>query len=350
MTSNIELDIKNLLDLEGDPATAADQLISMFESSEDGFTTDNFQSVARFLWRAGLPDRLLNLCSRHLFDDRVSIPWDFVFEAVGMAFGTDLPPAVEDSLREALLEADVRALASRSKAFDNQFPTLRAERADRRLDRIKSYRRAKDELIEQLTTLRTQQLYEQEKSLLARLTKLYPDDEDVKREVLEHRQRYALDVLSKHRRVSGPMHFEAEIQDAEMLQIQGCVQDNILMLAFDDSTLARDLAVAAVMLDMVDTALTVLDNAPADEIESRWLRAELLLISRRYLELLQELARLELDFSEDSETFFGTAYLRAQALWGLGQKHTAIEVLESLLAARPHYRSGLSLLSVWRGP
>ncbi|HRO68156.1 MAG TPA: hypothetical protein PL182_11375, partial [Pseudobdellovibrionaceae bacterium] len=68
----------------------------------------------------------------------------------------------------------------------------------------------------------------------------------------------------------------------------------------------------------------------------------------RLVELLHELARVELLQSEDSETFFATAYLRAQALWGLGQKHAAIEVMESLLASRPQYRSGLSLLSLWR--
>lgn len=349
MSSNFELEIKNFLDVQGDPILAADHLISMLESSEESLTSENLRVLARFLWRAGLHDRLLNLCSRLLFNDSVALPWEFVIEAVSAHYESQIPEPLQEALLEALKTDSIRAIACRSKALDGILPLMRTDRADQRLRWIKNYRNQKDELIEHLATLRTQQLYEQEKELLARLQKLYPGDDEVKREARDHKERYALDVLSKHRRLSKQLRIE-ETPDAELEAMKPTLQGSLVANAEIEPELVRDLAVAAAMFDFVETSLTILDGAPADEIESRWLRVELLLTARRYLDLLHELSRLELDFASQPETFFGTAYLRAQALWGLGQKHTAIEVLESLLAARPHYRSGLSLLVLWRGP
>lgn len=351
MSSNLELEIKNFLDLQGDPTVAADHLISMLESSDEALTNDNLRVLARFLWRAGLHDRLLNLCSRLLFKDDIELPWDFILEALATHHQGQLPDAEREALSAAFdSNVMIRRLASRSKALDAFFPTLRADRAEQRLRWVKEYKQQKDELIEHLATLRTQQLYEQEKELLARLQKLYPTDEDVKREARDHKERYALDILSKRRRISKQVRFDEGVVDQEVLAAQSTLQGSLVATASQEPELVRDLAVAAAMFDFFETSLTILDGAPADESESRWLRLEVLLIARRYLDLLHELGRMELDFAAQPETFFGTAYMRAQALWGLGQKHSAIEVLESLLAARPHYRSGLSLLALWRGP
>jgi hypothetical protein len=112
--------------------------------------------------------------------------------------------------------------------------------------------------------------------------------------------------------------------------------------------MAFDFAVAAYMLESFEDALSLLSFS--EETESLiWFRMEVLLKCRRFVELLTDLAKIEILFAHDPETFFATAYLRAQAMWGLGQKHTAIEVLEGLLAARPHYRAASALLSIWSG-
>src|SRR5690606_30020977 len=98
-----------------------------------------------------------------------------------------------------------------------------------------------------------------------------------------------------------------------------------------------------------ETALEIIDLAPIEEEALAWLRLEALLGCRRFIELLTELTNMEMALSHEPETFFATAYLRAQAFWGLGQKHNAIEVLEGLLASRPHYRAASSLLTLWSG-
>ena len=119
--------------------------------------------------------------------------------------------------------------------------------------------------------------------------------------------------------------------------------------AKNDPSQAADLAVIAAMIDLWDDAIELLAMAP-DAGRRGWLRLELMLGANRNLELLNELAVVEQAHSEDPETFYATAYLRAQALWALGQEEQAVEILESLLSARPQYRAGVSLLTLWRGP
>ena len=111
---------------------------------------------------------------------------------------------------------------------------------------------------------------------------------------------------------------------------------------------AFDFAIAAFTLESFDDALEILSYAE-ETTPLLLFRMEVLVRCRRFVELLNEISKMELAFSHEPETFFATAYLRAQALWGLGQKHSAIEVLESLMASRPHYRAASALISMWSG-
>jgi hypothetical protein len=112
--------------------------------------------------------------------------------------------------------------------------------------------------------------------------------------------------------------------------------------------MAFEFAIAAIMLESYEAALQILEFCEPTE-SLLWLRLEVLLQCRRFVEVLNEIAQVEVMLAHQPETFFATAYLRAQALWGLGQKHTAIEVIEGVLAARPHYRAASALLNIWSG-
>lgn len=344
MSASLELEIKALLDELGQPSAVAERLIPYIEGTEDMFTTANVVTLSRFLLHAGLYTELLNFVLKHFDNVAFRIPWPYFLEAIVLS-RANIDDLLADVLIEGIEETDEMSEASRSKALDMNTPALKAERADRRLQIIKGYRKQKENLLEQLVTLRTQQLYEREKQLLARLQRMYPGDDDVERETRNHRERYALEVLAKHSRLSKTMTFDPGI-DADVEKLKNVLAGSIDGVAKEDPDLATDLAVAAAMLDMPESALAALDHVPGNR---DWLRLELLLAAKRYVEVLSEIPETEKNHAADPETFFATAYLRAQALWGLGQKHSAIEVLEALLAARPQYRAGVSLLALWRG-
>ena len=101
------------------------------------------------------------------------------------------------------------------------------------------------------------------------------------------------------------------------------------------------------MLDQFEDSLHILSFSNDESEAFLWFRLEALLKARHFVEVLHEITHIELQFAHEPETFFATAYLRAQAYWGLGQKHSAMEVMDSVLVSRPHYRAASALLSLW---
>lgn len=325
-----------------------DRLLPLIENNEDGFQAADIQALANFLLHNGQYVELIQFVLKHLDNESFPVPWPYLLEAVAHS-RAEIDDDLADNLIEGIDKSDARSDASRSHALDLQMPSLKAERADRKLRAAKEYRREKDNLLEHLVTLRTQQLYEQEKQLLQRLQKMYPRDEDVVKEVLNHKQRYALEILAKHSRITSSTTFDPgpEAEGTEALR-EACSK---MLIHFGEThpEFAKDFAVAAAMLELWDAALALIPEPSLTAPHGAdWMRLEILLGARRYLDLLHALGSIEQEHAREPETFFATAYLRAQALWGLGQKHQAIEVLESLLAARPQYRSGASLLNLWR--
>lgn len=343
---SFELEIKAVLDEESDPQLRVDRLLASFQNSEPDFSADRITTLARFLLKGGFYKELIEFVLNHWTDKSFPIPWPYFLEAIALS-RTEIPPDLSAALLKGIDDSGARQEASRSKALDGMIPAMKAERADRRLQSLKFYRRQKEALLEELMTLRTQQLYEQERRVLETLKKMFPGDADVAREISNHKNRYALEILNRHRRFKKNLRAESFEQDPQVDKIKPVMEQLLTEAAVDHRSMAADFAIAAATLDLWETSLEIL-NLAEDTTPNRWLRLELLLAAGHHVELLQELTSIEIKESGDHETFSATAYLRAQAMWALGQKDQAIEIMESLLAASPQYRSGVSLLTLWR--
>jgi hypothetical protein len=117
--------------------------------------------------------------------------------------------------------------------------------------------------------------------------------------------------------------------------------------------LARDFALQNYWQDSPDWGLEFIAEARLNPDEKQfqslvWLRCELLLKGRRFLQLLDELDRWEASAANDPDQVVGILYLRAQALFGLGQTVSAIELMEMIASSLPGYRSAGSFLNTWR--
>jgi hypothetical protein len=347
----VELEIQNLLKQFGTTeeglSQVAEQLVNDIEKDLEKLTSENVNTVALFLIKAGQYVPLIEFVGRHLERDGFIIPWAPFIEALVHASGGQANKKITELVLEGVEDTSTQDIASRSTALDSSEPDMIAWRQDRKYKIHKEFTSNKRALLEQLVTLRTQQLYEQEKKLLNRLNKLYPGDKDIKHEMGEHKQRYAIEILTRRGPSSKALPQEMlNPTEPEIEKVREVLHEALIQAAHETPDLIEDLTVAAVMFEMPETGLAIL-NVADDEIGLLWLRMEVLLQARHYVEVLNEIARAEIVFAHEAETFFATAYLRAQAFWGLGQKHTAIEVMEGLLISRPHYRAGSALLSVW---
>lgn len=348
ISTYIELEIQQLLNEELEPSQVCDRLIQNLENFKELLTPDNIASLSRFFLKSEQPLKLIQFVLRHIDNERFPVPWPYFLEALG-TFSDELDEKAIEALIEGIRENKAETEAARSSALNQSITSLGEWRSDRKYKIHKDYLNNKRLLLDQLVTLRTQQLYEQEKALLGRLQKLYPGDSEIKKEISEHKQRNALDVLQRRSPKARPLtpdDFAPKDPDVENARL--ALMQNLLERAELNPEMALDFAIIAFILESYEESLGLLSFAE-ESIPLYWLRLEILLKCRRFVEVLNETAKIEILLADDPETFFATAYLRAQAMWGLGQKHTAIEILESVLATRPHYRAASALLSIWRG-
>lgn len=346
MSTFIELEIQNLLNEVTDLDEVGTRLIQHLESSQEHFTAEHINALARFLLKSQSPTLLIGFVLRHLENPSFAIPWPYFLEALSM-METTLDEKTLAALAEGIQETGGTEDAARAKNTP-AVPEIKEWRGNRKYKIHKDYLNNKRVLLDQLVTLRTQQLYEQEKYLLQRLQKLYPGDSEIRLEASEHRQRYALEILQKRSPKNRSVKLDhLNTKEPDVDQALEALTLSLIEHAEKNPAMALDFSIALFMLDNFEGALEVLSFYEEESISFMWFRLEVLLRCRRYVELLNEIARIEIILASDPETFFATAYLRAQALWGLGQKHTAVEVLEGLMASRPHYRAASALLSIW---
>lgn len=346
MSAYIELEIQNLLNETSDLELVCERLIQHLESSPENFTAENINALANFLLKSESAQHLIGLILRHLDDSSFIIPWPYFLEAL-VQMGVELNEKTLHALSEGIQETEGTEAAGRASRTP-PLPQIAEWRNNRKYKIHKDYINNKRVLIEQLVTLRTQQLFEQERNLLQRLQKLYPHDKDILNEAAEYKQRSALEILQRRSPKNRGLKIESFApKDPEIETALAALTASLVEHAQKYPDMAMDFTIALFMLENYEGALEVLSFYPEENESLMWLRLEVLLRCRRYVEVLNELARIEIILAEDPETFFATAYLRAQALWGLGQKHAAIEVLEGLMASRPHYRAASALLTVW---
>ena len=100
-------------------------------------------------------------------------------------------------------------------------------------------------------------------------------------------------------------------------------------------------------MESYETGLNII-RVYQNEIKSVWLLIEVLIKNNRYLEVLSILPIIEKSLADDPETFFATTYYRAISYWNLGEKNTALEILETLIETKPNYRSSEVLIEEWR--
>ncbi len=346
MSKYIELEIQKLLNEAKDLNEIAEQLFQYLNAHPENLNSENITAISRFLLNANLNNTLVAFILQYIEKEEFPVPWPYFLEALANT-GVEIDETTARSLSEGIYEDNATMDAARSTKLGAFIPELQQWSQDRKTKIQHEYLSNKELLLNQLITLRTQQLYEQEKKVLYRLQKLYPGDLDVFQEVREHRQRHALDILQK----KSPRQRSVQTSDLVKQAPEEEKTTQALMESLKEHTekwpeMAFDFAIVAFMLEEFETSLE-LQKKCTESNGLLWLRLETLLHARRFLELLHEVTNVELKLASDPETFFGTAYYRAQALWGLGQKHAAMEILEALLTARPNYRAASALLSIW---
>lgn len=284
---------------------------------------------------------------RQLLASKQRIPYDFLIETAGNAL-IQPKPVILESLLKGLRKQnalDEIFVAKQWDKWEKRLPQLRLELVEKKVTEKKQF---KDNLVEKFWFLRNQRMNDQAVRVLRRLMELYPEDTELAKIKTEFDEQWARDVLSNHISKLSDEKFERTFTapssaDEEMLR-QFLIEGEKLCVRHRET--ATELAIAYWFMEDYVRGMEVLAWA-APDVATDWLRAEMMVAARHFVEALELLNQLEVKYINDPEATFGVSYLRAQCLQELGQHSSAVEILRSIVRVRPSYRSAQALILEW---
>ncbi len=346
----MEQEIRDLLLDLREPEIVAQQLLRKYEILDCSLI--DMESLGAFFLRAGCSWMFCELCVKKL-DMNGALPWGHFGQALFQATA-QIPVQVRKALVTGSAQQKLMHDFARTHAFDHEEAEQLRFRNDRRQQQQNRYRNFKRELLNQLEMFRSQELEQEEERVVQLLMDMFPHDQEIDALNKDVHERKAVRLLEKKlqdhdgapwERADQPLLEPAE---REQLDIIVASMKRILKKNPKNAMLAHDFAIALLMWDYPEASLDFLsenDRSP----RVLWTRFEALLHSRQFVNLLNEIDQCEMNGSGDPDATFALQYLKGLSLWGLGHRFAALEILENIVAHRPHYRSAMTLLRLWKG-
>lgn len=349
MPTPFEVEIGTLLRDLRDPVAVAQDLARRWNMGI--LSADEQRDCAQFFNAAGLYQTFFQQV-RTQSGDNAQIPWAQFADAVGLSrvkpSQAELDAIFEGAKEQSGLSDLV--LSHQLDIWSRKFPETRAQIERLRAEELEAKRQ---KLKEELEFMRANRLVEEEQRVLQEAEALFPSDEQVKEERESFEMRWAREVLAK-----ANLEFETPDQDdlarrADRLTpdqeaIKQLIVAKALQTAGERPHLAYEIALALHFMDFHTDAIEVLAKAPqAPSVD--WLRLDLLLSARLFVDALTEADELEQRYANDPEATFAATYARARAMKGLGQTNMAVDLMRGIVRTRPAYKSAQSFLMDWSG-
>lgn len=350
--NSLELEINKLFQEGNTLEIICVEIISKYEKI-DILSLSEIESISHFLTTAGRIDLLFKFYLKCLRKEALSdFPWGS-FTQAHTENTAELSEDLLDIIENYLDNTKNYENASKSLTLIKAIPILSTYLSTKKSNFETSRLQIKGKLISQLNHNRLYQLIEQEEQTLQQLVKIFPHDNEVKLLHQAHLEKKADDILARIRAPASKRYtkkiVESVSKDTE--EFIADLKKHINALADRLQTEAPEqiynLTMLALQFELFDLSLELINKAPKT-FASEWLKAEILFESSRFLDLLKHLETLEKNMTDTPEATYGAIYLKAQAYYGLGQREIAIQLLETLSAKVPSYRSMEALLHEWK--
>lgn len=327
------------------PSFIAEWIYEKMIASDYEWSEANINTFCLFILKSGRCDLILYFFLKFHKDENLKIPPGFLIWAIAKSF-----PAISKDLHKIVvsyLNEDMKRWveASLTKLGDSQWPGIRDHRKKLRDLNVQKQNKLRKELIQKFELFSSQSLNEPAKNTIRKLEKIFPNDPEIARITLKFKEKDAENIFDKHRFKKSRLNTKPK-PDPELTTAQEGLARFIRQELKKFAGFESDLVILCITLDMPELALELF-SSPEIINENIWLYMEVLLLNRRNLEILTLLPSLEKGYSHLADTFLACTFLRSLALWNLGEKNTAIEVLQTVVEIRPNYRSSDVLLAEW---
>ena len=344
MQAEIELALRDLLRSEKNPQKVAEKVIQRLKSEKMGRAER--KTFIAFLINQGLYKETYPLFTEW-FLEKKRIPFRFFLSLLhrsGFKPGRDFLKYFEEAQNE--LEEKDQVVTFAPWAEYSNYLSQRQSNLVRSLEETLVRRRR--EAFDKLEFLKAQRLIAEEERLLKQMKKRDPFDAEVLRREVEFQERWARHLLNEKSIESKQNDLFVRKQNLSQEQLVWADEFTSLLeeLVKKHPHQAYNFSIALQFIELYEHALILL-RFSEENLSTLWFRLEMLLKSRRFIDCLDQIVYVEQKFSDDPETTFAATYLRAQVMRGLGQTSRAIELLKSIVAIRPQYRSAHALLLEW---
>lgn len=338
----LELQLKRCLESKSSPSELSSVLIDALSST----SRVRKQTALRFLQL--LPEwTLWKKTFEPWLRSQGDWPWALVLAWIShqrLTFSLD----EKEILKKVLQKQDQMMCLARGQGWQALYDEVEGLKVKARDDLQIKVMSIRTLLYEELQTWKSQRLREQELKVLARLKKKFPQDMDIERDQKLFKENQALEKLQSRIRNKRNQQKSLSVPQ-QMESLPDPLRANLQAAGQKHPHLFYDLAIFCCFAEDWSWAFQMVRQAPESSARD-WLEIEILIKLERFVDVLQGLATVEIRWAQDPETFFASAYARAQAFYGLGKKERALEVIESLLASRPAYRQAADLAAQWRNP
>lgn len=344
MESINELELRTVLRKKKDPKEQVATIIRRI--LDTSLSWEDKRAFWHFLFASGRESTLAQGLIENL-KSKSRVPFDLLI-ALCAKNGIAPTPLAVAALLKGLAKQNAADELLSSSGWDPYDKKLGQKRKEILAGKISEQKQFKQNLLDKFEFLRTQRMVEQAGRVLRRLIQLYPEDAELKNLKGHFDEDWAREVLASHIADRSHDKFDRTLTapstaDSEMLKSFAAFAERVCM---ENRSAAPDLALIFLFMEDYSHALDIIAwAAPSPAVD--WLKVELLLLARRFIEAMEHLNHLEVKFSQDPESTFAVSYLRAQCLHALGQQASALEILRSIVRVRPHYRSAHALILDW---
>jgi len=327
------------------PSFIAEWIYEKMITSDYEWSDANINTFCLFILKAGRCDLILYFFLKFHKDEDLKLPPAFLIWAVVKSF-----PTVSKDLNKiivAYLNEDMKRWvdASLTKIGDSEWPGIRENRKKLRDLNAQKLTKLRKELIQKFELFNSQNLNEPARNTIRKLEKVFPNDPEIARITMKFKEKDAESVFDKYRHKKSRLDTKPK-PDPELLAAQQGLARFLRKEIQKFLGFESDLVIMCIMFEMPELALELF-HSPEVIDQNIWLYIEVLLMNRRNLEVLTLLPAIEKGYSHLPDTFLACTFIRSLALWNLGERNTAIEVLQAVVEIKPSYRSSDVLLAEW---
>lgn len=327
------------------PSFICEWIYEKMIASDYEWSEVNFNTFFLFLLKAGRCDLILYFFLKFYKDEHLNIPPAFLIWAVVKSFPS-ISRDLQKIIHSYLSEDDKRwTEAALTRTGDSHWPQIRDNRKKLREMNAQKLVKMRRDLVNKFELFNSQGLIEPAKNTIRKLERVYPDDLEIIRITHKFKERDAQILFDKYKDRKSRLNVKPRLEPDVNLAVQG-LSNYIRQELKNMAGFERDLVILCLFLEMEELALELFYNQDVIE-QNIWLYMEVLLLNRRNLEVLSLLPSIEKAYAHQPDTFLACTFLRSQAMWNLGEKHSAIEVLQTIVEIKPQYRSSDVILAEW---